>query len=603
MGACVSKVNDDGAPSTPAGTPLGKPARQQRLVIGSETGAARAEAGANHWAADAAPEEAPTRRRTGENGPATAWGGNGGGGSGNGDSAPVDPPTAPPAAPRHPAQKRAPRLRERYDIGEILGHGRFAVARDATDRLTGERVAIKTIAAAPMPPPSPPSPPPSSAVARREARVLRRAAGHPNVVRLREAYFHDDDGDDERQEDHLVLELASKGEAVVDRLFRSGPLPERSACAVARALLSAVAHLHARGVAHRDIKLENLLLRGPDAVVGKGQRRGRRRSSEQPPPPPPTVLLPVLHPSPPHYQPHHPQKRPASPPPRAQSSPSPAPSWRIGAADAAVAVLDGFPSSSGASNAVAVSSDCFAALGEDDHDEDDEEEWVVGSDDDGADDAAALERRVVLADFGLAVLLEEQEEEEREREQSAAVVGTSLYLSPELAARALQPHHGADHPHNDDPRAADVWACGVVAFALLTARTPCWAEDDADVLRQIVAESGEPTSALPASVSPAARAFVRKALTRDPAARPTAAELLATDAWLSRRGGGGRGDDMGPSPAPSSLLPSASSLSGLEALIDDVLLGEGRRSARRQRRQQEQERRSPAGGGGVVVAA
>jgi serine/threonine protein kinase len=149
-----------------------------------------------------------------------------------------------------------------------------------------------------------------------------------------------------------------------------------------------------------------------------------------------------------------------------------------------------------------------------------------------------------------------------------------------------------------------VWACGVVAFALLTARTPCWHEDDAEVLRQIVASSGSAALSLPDSVSPAAREFVRKALACDPAARPTAAELLATDPWLSSAGG----NEVRPSPAPSLLpLPSASSLSGLEALIDDVLLGEGRRSARRQRRQQQeqeqQQQQRAAAVGGVVVAA
>ena len=74
---------------------------------------------------------------------------------------------------------------------------------------------------------------------------------------------------------------------------------------------------------------------------------------------------------------------------------------------------------------------------------------------------------VKLIDFGFAVKCEE-------KEKLQTYCGTPHYMDPSLAKK--QPYLG---------HAADVWACGVILFTLLTGRLPYNAEFEADLFRKI----------------------------------------------------------------------------------------------------------------------
>jgi serine/threonine-protein kinase len=57
------------------------------------------------------------------------------------------------------------------------------------------------------------------------------------------------------------------GESLRDRLSRAGPLPVEDALRIWRDVLDALAHAHASGIVHRDIKPGNILLSGRNALV------------------------------------------------------------------------------------------------------------------------------------------------------------------------------------------------------------------------------------------------------------------------------------------------------------------------------------------------
>ena len=75
---------------------------------------------------------------------------------------------------------------------------------------------------------------------------------HPNVVTERKTHAPS------LTDDVVVLEFIN-GETLSDRI-RRGKLSERQVQRIARELVGALAHLHAHGYVHRDLKLENIMM-------------------------------------------------------------------------------------------------------------------------------------------------------------------------------------------------------------------------------------------------------------------------------------------------------------------------------------------------------
>lgn len=59
---------------------------------------------------------------------------------------------------------------------------------------------------------------------------------------------------------YIVMEIVEGGE-LFDRIIQAGRLSEKEAQHITYQLLGAVAHLHSNGVAHRDLKPQNILCR------------------------------------------------------------------------------------------------------------------------------------------------------------------------------------------------------------------------------------------------------------------------------------------------------------------------------------------------------
>jgi serine/threonine protein kinase len=133
-------------------------------------------------------------------------------------------------------------LADRYELGELVGGGGMAEVYRSTDRLLDRPVAVKLFR------------PPLDPLARRrfddEGVALARLA-HPGLVSI---YDVGSLGD----RPFLVMEFI-EGESLQSRLL-SGPLPLDQVTRIGAVLAEALAHAHARGVVHRDVKPSNIML-------------------------------------------------------------------------------------------------------------------------------------------------------------------------------------------------------------------------------------------------------------------------------------------------------------------------------------------------------
>uniref|UniRef100_A0A7S0NUL0 Protein kinase domain-containing protein n=1 Tax=Calcidiscus leptoporus TaxID=127549 RepID=A0A7S0NUL0_9EUKA len=92
-----------------------------------------------------------------------------------------------------------------------------------------------------------------------EVACMRLVGGHPTIIK----FLHYQEAPHARGEAWVFLELATGGD-LFDRLTDAGSLTEGSTRPYAVGLLSALNHCHCKGLVHRDVKLDNVLLSAED---------------------------------------------------------------------------------------------------------------------------------------------------------------------------------------------------------------------------------------------------------------------------------------------------------------------------------------------------
>ena len=136
-------------------------------------------------------------------------------------------------------------LTARYTIERELGRGGMGAVYLARDRTLDRHVALKVL---------PPEVAADTGLRDRFLRETRVAASfsHPNIVPVYAVEQHDD-----------VLAYAMgfvDGESLGARVARMGPLPIREVVSLLQDVCYALAYAHGRGVVHRDLKPDNIMI-------------------------------------------------------------------------------------------------------------------------------------------------------------------------------------------------------------------------------------------------------------------------------------------------------------------------------------------------------
>ena len=158
----------------------------------------------------------------------------------------------------------------RYSLEREIGRGGMGVVFLARDVALDRPVAIKLL----------PAETHASAARERFLREARTAAGlsHPHIVPIHAVESHAE----------LAFFVMSyiDGETLGERVRRGGPLPLHEAMRIVQEVAWALGHAHARGVVHRDVKPDNILLErgsGRALVTDFGIARVAERADESDP--------------------------------------------------------------------------------------------------------------------------------------------------------------------------------------------------------------------------------------------------------------------------------------------------------------------------------
>ncbi|RYE89900.1 MAG: serine/threonine protein kinase, partial [Myxococcales bacterium] len=136
-------------------------------------------------------------------------------------------------------------LGDRWLLARVLGVGGTSAVYEATHR-NGRRAALKVLH------PQWAMMPTARRRFLREGYISNRVE-HPAVAAVL------DDGETADGEAYLVLELL-EGESLAAVLAQAGRLPTARAVEIARAVLEVLAAAHEKGIIHRDIKPDNLMV-------------------------------------------------------------------------------------------------------------------------------------------------------------------------------------------------------------------------------------------------------------------------------------------------------------------------------------------------------
>jgi serine/threonine protein kinase len=132
-----------------------------------------------------------------------------------------------------------------YDIHQDLGKGKFGQVKLAIHKKTQRKVAIKVIKKKNMSLKE-------LELQKREIEVLK-ICQHPNIIRLIDVF-------ENPEYIYIVLEYCSGGDLFQYLDRREFKISEDRARNIAHQIAAGLYYMHSYGIAHRDLKLENILM-------------------------------------------------------------------------------------------------------------------------------------------------------------------------------------------------------------------------------------------------------------------------------------------------------------------------------------------------------
>ena len=132
-----------------------------------------------------------------------------------------------------------------YDLYNVIGHGTYAKVKLGRSRVNGEKVAVKIIKIKETPLDF------STKFMPREIEIIKRL-NHPNITCVREVIEND-------TKIFIVMDLVKDGD-LLHFINKRGPQREETCKHIYSQMLEALKYLHSNGIAHRDLKCENILL-------------------------------------------------------------------------------------------------------------------------------------------------------------------------------------------------------------------------------------------------------------------------------------------------------------------------------------------------------